>query len=143
MNRAGRRRLAIAAAIAGGGMLGAVARYALMAAWPVTAGSFPWVTLVVNVSGSACLGFLLRYIGERLPRQRFARPVLCTGLLGAYTTFSTLAVETALLAKDGHTAVAVAYVLASVIAGLLAIALGIATAALVLTAERRIIEARS
>lgn len=143
MNRQRQARLAIPAAIAGGGVFGAVARYVLMAAWPTPSGHIPWVTFVINVSGSACLGFLLRFIAERLPQNRLARPVLCTGLLGAYTTFSTFAVEAVLLARDGHAAAGVAYVLASVAAGLAAALLGGGAAGLVLSAERWIAEARS
>ena len=98
-----RAHVAIPAAIALGGMIGAVARYAVANAWPAPAGRFPWSTFVVNVSGSICLGFLLRLIVERLPRHRFARPLLCTGLLGGYTTFSTFAVEASFLALERRT----------------------------------------
>jgi fluoride exporter len=137
------RRAAIPAAIAAGGVVGAVARYALSATWPAAAGQFPWTTFVINVTGSACLGFLLRFIIERMPRDRFGRSVLCTGVLGAYTTFSTFALEAVLLGKDGHTVTGIAYVVASMVASLAAVVVGTLVARFTLKAERWMSEARS
>jgi fluoride exporter len=108
----------VLAVIALGGMLGAAARFKLAEAVPTETGRFPWATFWTNVSGSFLLGFLLIVLLERVPATRYVRPFLTTGVLGAYTTMSTYAVETALLLKDGHAAVAVAYSLGSVGAGL-------------------------
>ncbi|MBV9951224.1 MAG: CrcB family protein [Acidimicrobiia bacterium] len=99
-------------------MLGATARYG-MARWlPVTPGHFPWATFWTNVSGSFLLGFFLVVALERLPPSRHLRLFVATGVLGAYTTFSTYEVETALLLKDGHAVIAVTYLFGSVAAGL-------------------------
>ena len=112
-------------AIAIGGMGGATARYELATALPTRAGGFPWATFWTNVSGSFVLGVLLVLLLERFPPNRYARPFLATGFLGAYTTFSTFSVETDLLVKDGHVGLAVLYVAASLVAGLTAAWLGI------------------
>jgi CrcB protein len=108
----------VLAVIALGGMLGASARYAVARWLPAEAGGFPWATFWTNVTGSFLLGLLLVVILQWLPPTRLLRPFLTTGILGAFTTMSTYAVETTLLLKDGRTATAGAYGLGSVAAGL-------------------------
>jgi CrcB protein len=112
-------------AVAVGGAIGALARYAVGRAWPVRSGGFPWSTFVINTSGAFAIGWLLMAIGVRTVRWRHARPLLVTGFLGAWTTMSTFAVEVDLLARDGRVGVAPAYVLASAIAGVAATILGV------------------
>jgi CrcB protein len=131
-----RVQLALVAAVAAGGALGAVSRYAISLAIPETSGGFPWATFLINITGSAVLGFLVTLLLEQFPRGRLARPLLGTGFIGAYTTFSTFTVEAVLLVRAGHAAVAAAYVLASVVAGLAAAWAGIAAARLAAAAER-------
>jgi CrcB protein len=67
---------------------------------------------------------LVVMIGERVRPTRYVRQFFGTGLLGAYTTYSTFAVETDLLLRHGRIGIAVAYVLATVVGGLLAAAAG-------------------
>ena len=110
----------ILAAVALGALPGAAARYAVVQLITVPAGHFPWATFWTNVSGSLVLGFLLALLIERYPPALYTRAFAGTGFLGAYTTFSTFSVEADLLVKDGHTAVALAYVVASLAAGLMA-----------------------
>jgi len=107
-------------AIAGGGALGATARYGVAELIRAAPDRFPWATFMVNLSGSFVLGLLLALVLERFPPSRFLRPFAATGFLGAYTTYSTFAVETVVLAKDGHLALALAYAGASVVGGFLA-----------------------
>jgi CrcB protein len=126
----------IVVALACGGVLGAVSRYAISFALPTEAGRFPWGTFLVNVSGSAALGFLLVLVIEHFPRGRLARPVLGTGFLGAYTTFSTFTVEAIDLVRAGHAGTSIAYVAGSVFAGLLAVWAGMTSARMALRAER-------
>jgi fluoride exporter len=125
--RAIRRRRKVLAAIAGGGAIGAVARYALTLALPSHSGHFPWGTFITNVSGCAVLGLLVVVLEARFPANRYLRPFLATGVLGAYTTFSTYAVDADLLVRDGHSGIAAAYVVASVVAGLIGVWVGIVT----------------
>lgn len=121
--RGARRRSdpAVVAAVAAGGALGTAARYGVGQAVAVAPGTFPWATLWTNVSGSLALGLVLAVVLERFPPTRFVRPFVATGFLGAYTTYSTFAVETDLLVKDGHGAVAAAYVAGSLVAGCAAV----------------------
>ena len=127
----GRRiRPDVLAVIALGGMLGATARFKLTEALPTEAGHFPWATFWTNLSGSFALGFLLIVLLERFPPTRYLRPFLATGILGAYTTMSTYAVETALLFKDDHAATGLLYGVGSLVAGLLVAYAGIVLARL-------------
>jgi CrcB protein len=69
---------------------------------------------------------LLERVGAA--RYRFVRPFLCVGVLGAWTTMSTFAVEEDLLIKDGHAAIAVLYVLATLVFGVVATWVGVEVA---------------
>jgi CrcB protein len=113
-----------------GGMLGANARYMLTnwiaAHWGVT---FPYGTLVVNISGSFLLCFLLAVFGDRLlPSLRL---VLAVGFLGSYTTFSTFSYEWLSLLQQGDVRPCVAYLLGSTVGGGLAGGVGLALGRLV------------
>src|SRR5690554_4903272 len=107
----------ILATVALGGALGAPARYGISLLVDITPGTFPWGTFWTNVSGAFLLGIAL----SLLRRVRGADPTLgsflTTGFLGAYTTYSTFAVETVLLMKNGHVTVAMAYAGSSLAAG--------------------------
>jgi CrcB protein len=116
------------AAVAAGGALGAPARYAISDAIHISPGTFPWTTFSINVAGSFVLGLVLLLLVERAPRQHAMRLFVTTGFLGAFTTFSTFAVDADVLAKDGHGGIAVVYVVATVAAGLAAGWAGIAIA---------------
>ena len=113
-------------AIAAGGALGAPARYGVAQVITVRPDHFPWATFATNVSGSFALGFLLVLLIHRFPPTRYLRPFFATGFLGAFTTFSTFAVETDLLVSHGHAATAATYALASIVVGLGAVWVGIA-----------------
>ena len=108
-------------AIAVGGALGAAARYGVTQVVHVAKDTFPWATFSTNVSGSLVLGLVLGLMLERFPPSRYVRPFVATGFLGAYTTYSTFAVETDVLVKDGHPAMALAYAVATLVAGLMAV----------------------
>ena len=132
-----RPQLVVLVALGCGGVVGAVSRYAVSLALPTGTGGFPWGTFAVNVSGSALLGLVLVLLIERFPLGRLARPVIGTGVIGAYTTFSTYVVEAVLLVRAGRAPTAVAYVAFSVLAGLLAVWFGMTTARTCLLLERR------
>jgi CrcB protein len=109
------------------GSLGALARYGLDGVVSRRLPSqFPWGTFVVNISGAFVLGFLMTLMTEQLTTAPWLRAALTIGLLGAYTTFSTLSYETYRLLEGGALGLAVANVLGSAIAGLVAVYLGVA-----------------
>jgi CrcB protein len=111
-------------AVALGGALGTPARYGISLAVHVTPGTFPWGTFWTNVSGSFALGFFLALVLDRFPPTRYLRPFVATGFFGAYTTYSTFAVETDLLLRNRRVGVALTYVVASFGVGLAAAWLG-------------------
>jgi CrcB protein len=107
----------VVAAVALGGTLGAPARYGISTAVHITPGAFPWGTFWINVSGSLLLGFFLAVVLRRFPKTRYLRPFVASGFLGSYTTYSTFAVETDLLVRNGRAGIALAYVALSFVAG--------------------------
>lgn len=115
------------ALVAVGGAVGTLTRYGI--AESLTAHHlFPLATFLVNVSGSFLLGMLL---GALLARNRDPydlRLLLGTGLLGGYTTYSSLAVETDTLVRGDHVALGLTYAIGSVLAGLVAALAGVASA---------------
>jgi CrcB protein len=111
------------AAIFVGGFAGAVARAELLEALPYRVGSWPWATFIVNVAGAFLLGYFATRLQERLPVSAYRRPLLGTGLCGALTTFSTMQVELLRMLDTDHVGLALAYALASVAAGFLAVVL--------------------
>lgn len=125
-------RLDILGAIALGGAFGAPARYGIGRLVHVEPNGFPWATFWTNLSGSFALGLILILVLERFaPTRWYIRPFLATGFLGAYTTFSTFAVETDMLVKNGHAGTAGAYATASLLAGFAAVWAGMAVARLI------------
>lgn len=85
---------------------------------------FPIGTLLVNVTGSFILGFLLTALDGRLPLPSDLRYFLGVGFLGAYTTFSSFSVETLILLREGNMVFGIGNILANNIFGLTAALLG-------------------
>ncbi|HWD56458.1 MAG TPA: CrcB family protein [Acidimicrobiales bacterium] len=112
------------AAVFIGGALGTVARYLLEAHHPTAPGTFPWVTVLVNLTGSLAIGLLIPLTERAATRTPLLRPVAVVGFLGGWTTYSTLAVEATLLAKHGDVALSLAYLVATVAGGLALVVLG-------------------
>jgi CrcB protein len=113
--------------VALGSALGGMARYGcagLAARW--LGASFPWGTLIVNVSGSLLIGFLATLMAPdgRLLAGPDARAFLMIGILGGFTTFSSFSLETLNLARDGEWLFASANVVLSLVLCLLAVWLG-------------------
>jgi fluoride exporter len=115
----------VLAAIAVGGALGTLARYEVAQLIHVAKDTFPWATFVTNVSGAFLLGAFLTIAFKRYQRAHYARAFCAVGFLGSFTTFSTMAVETVVLAKDGDAVLGIGYLLLSVAVGLAASALGV------------------
>ena len=107
-----------------GGVLGALARWAVTGALPSSPTGWPWATLLVNLSGCLLLGVLFAVLAARFPDADWPRPLLAVGLLGGYTTYSAFAVEVVRLAESGALVTAGAYGVASVVGGVAAVAAG-------------------
>lgn len=109
------------AAVFAGGALGTAARAGLAALTAPAPGHWPWGTFTANIVGAFILGFVVTRLLERLPLSAYRRPLLGTGLCGGLTTFSTMQVETVQMLQRQHYALAAAYTVVSVAAGLLAV----------------------
>ena len=103
------------------GCFGALARYGLDGLVSRRTSAFPWGTFAVNVSGAFLLGFVVTVLGERMAVGSWVRATLAIGFLGAYTTFSTLMLESYRLLETRSYALAGANILGSVVAGLVAL----------------------
>jgi CrcB protein len=88
--------------------------------------AFPWGTLVVNLSGSLVLGLLFALTVERGVLPANMRAPVMIGFLGAYTTFSTLMLESWRLVEDGAAGLAAMNLVASSVLGLSAVFVGLA-----------------
>jgi len=112
-------------AVAAGGAVGAIARFTVTSAVPRWLGhGFPWGTVVVNIVGSFLMGLLIDIMARRWSAPPEARVFLVTGLLGAFTTFSTFSLDVVTLFERGSMMAAGAYVAGSVVVGVLALFLG-------------------
>jgi CrcB protein len=121
MRRFDRQELA---AIFAGGAIGAIARVWLSQHYVQGDTSWPWTIFAINITGSFALAYFATRLQERLPQSTYRRPLLGTGFCGAYTTFSTMQVEIVKMVEADRYGLAVAYAVASLTAGLLAIWLG-------------------
>lgn len=110
------------AAIFAGGFVGAIARAVLAEALPYHPGAWPWATFIANIIGAALLGYFTTRLQERLPVSAYRRPLLGTGLCGAFTTFSTMQLELLRMLDTNRIGLTFSYALASVVAGFLAVA---------------------
>ncbi|MDF0602653.1 fluoride efflux transporter CrcB [Psychromarinibacter sp. C21-152] len=119
--------MANVAMVALGGAVGATGRYMTgLAAVRVMGHGFPWGTLTVNVAGSFLMGVLVvtlaHFGGTRLA------PLLVTGMLGGFTTFSAFSLDAVTLWERGQHTLAAGYVAASVVLSLAALFAGLAVA---------------
>ena len=113
-------------AVASGGAIGAILRYAI-SVWFVTnySSGFPWPTLIANAIGALLIGILYVLIAEKGLVAVTWRPFLVIGLLGALTTFSSFSLETITLIEQAEWFLAVVYTLSSVLLCIMLTWLGI------------------
>ena len=110
--------------VAIGGALGAVARYGVTRAMAWHGPGFPVATLAVNVAGSFAMGLLAVVLAQRGAMQ--VAPLLLTGVLGGFTTFSAFSLDALTLWERGQAGGAVLYVAGSVLLSILAVIAGLA-----------------
>lgn len=103
-----------------GGACGALARWGVGLWLAPSGGGFPLATFVVNTSGAFGLGLVAVLLTERLPPTRHLRALVGIGFFGAYTTFSTMAVEGVRLIDSGRARTALVYWVLTLIAGQMA-----------------------
>ncbi len=118
--------------IAAGGALGSVARFWLSGFIAERVGeSFPWGTVIVNITGSFVIGFFATFTGPdgRWLASTAMRQFLMIGICGGYTTFSSFSLQTLTLAQDGEWLWAAGNIIISVVLCLLAVWLGHVAAA--------------
>jgi CrcB protein len=109
----------------GGGGLGSLARYAASMAITARFGSkFPIGTMAINVTGSFLIGLIMTILTERFAGDQNWRPLLVTGFLGGYTTFSSFEWETYSAVRHGGSWIGAVYVVGSVVLGYGAVWLG-------------------
>jgi CrcB protein len=119
-----------------GGALGVNARYWLtvvMARWVDS--RFPWATVAINVTGSFAIGVLAVVLAHQGSNPLY-RLFFVTGFLGGYTTFSSFAYESLQLWEGGERRLSAWNAVGSVVAGLVAVALGVAVARAILDLHR-------
>lgn len=115
-------------AIASGGALGAVLRHSLNS-WltQMTAEGFPWGIFACNILGSFAMGLLISAFAHIWDVHQNTKLFLTTGMLGAFTTFSTFSLDTVKLIETGHFLTAALYVSGSIVLSVLGLALGLYT----------------
>ena len=107
-----------------GGCAGGYTRYAVTQAWSTPHNGFPWSTFTVNVAGAFVLAVVVVLAAET-SRARHLRLLVGTGFCGALTTFSSVVVAVDELLAHGHAATALAYLVATAVAGLAVAAVGL------------------
>lgn len=104
-----------------GGAIGTILRFLLtqFMVGRISPISFPYGTLIVNVSGCFVIG-LVYALSDRLNMSAEFRAFLATGICGGYTTFSAFSYQSISLLKEGHTTQFFTYIIASLVLGLVA-----------------------
>lgn len=118
--------------VALGSAIGGLTRWgASMAAARWLGTAFPWGTMIINVVGSLFLGWFTTVLLERLPsgigglHTEDLRLLIAIGFTGSFTTFSTFEYESHALIRDSQSAGALAYIIGSVVLGLIAVHCGV------------------
>lgn len=106
-----------------GGFIGSVLRYLVSLIPLKTTHGFPLLTLSINILGAFLIGFIST-IALKKSMNPYLVLLLKTGLCGGFTTFSTFALESITLHKNGNTTLAMIYIVLSLVLGLSAVILG-------------------
>ena len=107
-----------------GGSIGSAARYVVgVTAGRVFGTTFPWATLIINVSGSVLMGAFVAFFLTRWDISQAGRVFLTVGICGGYTTFSTFSLDAYSLIEKGDISSAAIYIIASSVLSISALAL--------------------
>ncbi|MFJ7416119.1 fluoride efflux transporter FluC [Streptomyces sp. NPDC098077] len=118
-------QVTVVGAVAIGGAAGAAARYGAERLWPTGASAFPWTILLVNAVGCFLMGVLMVTLKLRFPHApRLISPLLGTGVLGGFTSFSHYTDNVRQLFEAQETGYAVGCLLLTVLAALTAVTAG-------------------
>lgn len=116
------------AVVALGGAIGALARYAVEVALPWQSSGWPWAVFIVNILGCLAIGLATGVLADARARgaavPQWWRPLVVTGFLGGFTTFSTYILEVVVLIESGTreaALLALTYLFASVLLGVFAV----------------------
>lgn len=131
-----RRNADLIPVISVGGALGSLARWGVSRGLPHGPSSYAWSTFLTNVTGALLLGILMALVLDVWSERRYVRPFLGVGVLGGYTTFSTYLLDERGLVAGGRPGVALAYLLATLVVGFAATAVGLAGVRAVLDRRR-------
>lgn len=103
--------------VAAGGVAGSLARWLLSLLIPTPHDGFPWATLITNYVGSILLAIVIVIVTHHEAPRWWWRPLFGTGFCGGFTTYSAFALQVDQLINDGRVAIALAYVVASLVGG--------------------------
>lgn len=109
--------------VGAGGAIGAMARYFISTLTPPT---FPYATMIINITGSLAMGLIIGILARTLPpMQEEIRLFLAVGILGGYTTFSAFSLDVVTLWQRGDATGATLYVVISVVVSIVALYAGL------------------
>ncbi|MFD6423390.1 fluoride efflux transporter FluC [Streptomyces sp. NPDC060198] len=118
-------RITVVAAVAVGGAAGAAARYGAELIWPTGTAAFPWTVLLINVVGCFLMGVLMVTVKLRLSGTHpLVSPLLGTGVLGGFTSFSHYVDDVRELFDNGQPGYAVGCLSLTVVGALAAVTVG-------------------